>query len=641
MQLRVNAAAVAPCAIFFALAACRGDAEALVKKPPTLAETTAGAAANIPFNLHILVDQFGYRPNDPKVAVVRTPHVGFDASDTFTPGRRYEVRRTKDGKAVFSGTLAAWNDGAVQASSGDSGWWFDFSAVTVPDKYFIVDVERNQRSATFDVNDHVYKDVLKAAVRMFFYQRSGVAKQQPWAEACWADGAAYLGKSQDAEARDITDRDNSAKARNVSGGWFDAGDTNKYVTFAAQPVHQLLTAYQEFPAAFTDDFNIPESGNGIPDVLDEIKWETDWLKKMQYTDGSVALKVGEIEIKTASPPSSDSTARFYIPACTSSTISAAGMFAHAAYVYGKLPALAAESEDLKRRAIAAWNNYAGIQPKQVDCDTGVVQAGDADLKSDEQEQLATVAAIYLYAITQNSAYQDHIRQHYREMRPYNDMGWSRYGAHQGEALLFYTTLPNADADLKKTILGDKLNDVKNGNQIYGFNAGDDLYRAFLHDPQYHWGSNNPRANYGNSNVDVTTHDLGIADITTYRTRALETLHYFHGVNPFGMVYLSNMYQYGATVSANEIYHTWFQPKTKWSDAKTSLCGPPPGYVPGGPNASAEANGVPVRLKPPTGQPPQKSYKDWNENWPESAWAVTEPAIYYQSAYVKLVSAFAR
>ena len=117
------------------------------------------------------------------------------------------------------------------------------------------------------------------------------------------------------------------------------------------------------------------------------------------------------------------------------------------------------------------------------------------------------------------------------------------------------------------------------------------------------------------------------------------LHYFHGVNPLGMTYLTNMYSLGATRSANEIYHTWFQPKTKWSDAVTSECGPPPGYVPGGPNKNAAQDGVPATLIPPTGQPPQKSYKDWNVIWPDASFAITEPAIYFQSAYVKLLSAF--
>jgi hypothetical protein len=142
-------------------------------------------------------------------------------------------------------------------------------------------------------------------------------------------------------------------------------------------------------------------------------------------------------------------------------------------------------------------------------------------------------------------------------------------------------------------------------------------------------------------LDVVTYGLDKSNDANYETRALEILHYFHGVNPFTRVYLSNMYRYGATQSLNEIYHTWYWQGTQWSDALTSACGPAPGYVPGGPNASAVKAGVPATLVPPAGQPPQKSYRDWNGPWPESSWVVTEPAIYYQAAYVKLLSKFAR
>jgi len=128
-------------------------------------------------------------------------------------------------------------------------------------------VQKKVRSAAFNIDARVYKNVLKAAMRTYFYQRSGFAKKPPYAEACWSDNAAYLGPNQDREAHDVMDRNNRAKVRDLSGGWFDAGDTNKYVTFAAQPVHQLLTAFEENDQAFTDDFNIPESGNGIPDVI--------------------------------------------------------------------------------------------------------------------------------------------------------------------------------------------------------------------------------------------------------------------------------------------------------------------------------------------------------------------------------------
>ena len=618
------------------LLACCSDPAA----SDTSTAAAGGFAPNAAFDKHLVVDQFGYRPGDAKVAVIRNPQVGYDRLDKFTPGSTYQVRRTSDGAVVFSGKPVPWQHGAVEPSSGDNGWWFDFSTVTAPGRYTVVDVERNAASAAFTIDQQVYKEVLKAAVRMFYYQRSGMAKARPYADACWVDDPAYLGPDQDIQAHDITDPDNRAKFKNVVGGWFDAGDTNKYVTFAAQPVHQLLTAYSENPEVFTDDFNIPESGNGVPDLLDEVKWETDWLKRMQFSDGSAALKVGEIVYAAAAPPSSDHNTRYYIPSCTSGTIAAAGMFAHASYVFGTIPALAAEAADLKTRAIAAWDNYQAAPVKQTHCDTDVVHAGNADWTEELQRGAAVTAAVYLFAITDDAAYDAYVKAHLRDSKAYHDMGWSRYNPDQGESLLFYTTLPHADADLRRTILADKLNDARSSAQIYGFRAEDDLYRNLLLDSQYHWGSNNPRAAYGNTNVDMITYHIA-EDVADYRTRALETLHYFHGANPLAIVYLSNMGRFGASRSVNELFHAWYAHGSRWSDALTSSCGPAPGYVPGGPNAHAAESGVPTSIAPPTGQPAQKSYKDWNVGMPEKSWAINEPAIYYQSGYVKLLSKFAR
>lgn len=642
--------------IVFGLAGCRGEGDASpsvalppISTPPAPAPTATPMPTPVPTptatpvldNVHITVDQFGYRTSDTKVAVIRSPVVGFDTTQTFTPGAVYQVRRASDDGLVFSGSVTSWNGGATQTSSGDVGWWFDFSSLTTPGTYYVLDVSQNKKSATFQISDGVYKEILKAAMRTFYYQRSGFAKTAPYADSCWVDAAAYTGANQDPQARNIMAPDDTSQYRDMSGGWFDAGDTNKYVTFAQKPVHQLLTAYRENPEAFTDDFNIPESGNGLPDVIDEIKWETDWLVKMQNSDGSAALKLGAIEYGPASPPSSDTLTRYYIPSCTSATIAIAGVFAHASHVFSGFPELATQALDLKTRAISAWNNYQGIPVKQTDCDDGTIKSGDADLSAADQETTSVVAAIYLYALTGQSSYHEVIKAKYQQLRPYTDIGFTRYNAHEGEALLFYTTLSHADAAVKSDILNKKLTDVTNDSSsaIYGFRSTSDLYRNHLHDEQYHWGSNGVRAAYGTSNMDVMTYGIPGGDTSSYRLRALETLHYFHGVNPFGTVYLTNMSGYGATRSLNEIYHNWYAPGSIWSHAQTSLCGPAPGYLPGGPNKNALADGVPASLTPPTGQPHQKSYRDWNNGWPENSWVVTEPAIYYQAAYVKLLSNF--
>ena len=266
---------------------------------------------------YIMVDQFGYRPGDSKVAVIADPHRGLNAGDSYIPGTRFEVRYSQTGCVVFSGKPEVWNNGATHAQSGDKGWWFDFTAVNKKGSYYIYDAENNAGSYTFTIDDHVYAEVLKTALKMYYYNRCGMAKEQPYATPCWVDGPSFFRARQDTAARYINDRSNAALARDMSGGWLDAGDFNKYVTFAEAVIHQLLDAYTQNPDAWTDDFNIPESGNGLPDIIDEIIWELEWLKKMQDpADGGVSIKMGSTTYTLGSPPSTDRAYRYYGPKCS-------------------------------------------------------------------------------------------------------------------------------------------------------------------------------------------------------------------------------------------------------------------------------------------------------------------------------------
>jgi hypothetical protein len=124
--------------------------------------------------------------------------------------------------------------------------------------------------------------------------------------------------------------------------------------------------------------------------------------------------------------------------------------------------------------------------------------------------------------------------------------------------------------------------------------------------------------------------------------AARYVHYLHGVNPLSLVYLSNMGGYGATSSVTRFFHTWFAHGSKW-DART-----PPGFLTGGPNpgyswdaccpgACRGASCGPAQPSPPTGQPPQKAYKDFNDGWPLDSWSVTEPDLGYQAQYVRLLA----
>lgn len=588
-----------------------------------------------PFS-YIMVDQFGYRPQDSKVAVIVDPQVGFNANQGLTPSHTLFVKNTKTNHIVFSGVPFPWHNGETHQQSGDKAWWFDFSGVTTPGSYVIVDPQKKAQSPPFKIQDNVYRNTLKVATKMFFYQRSGFAKKRPYANACWTDKASFIGARQDREARLVTDKSNPATARDVSGGWMDAGDTNKYVTFAESVVHQLLTAYQDNPSIWTDDFNIPESRNGLPDLLDEIMFELEWLKKMQDKDGGAFIKVGTLDFRDAASPGQDTRPRYYGSKCSSSTIALSSMFAHASLVLAEFPKLQSYSRDLAQRAKSAWNWFK-INPINTNCDNQEIKSGKADRQPQEQIGSAVVAAIYLSMLEKQQEYTDYIRQNLNTLRPFNDDTWSRYDAHEGDALLQYTRFPDGDAEIKNKISSTFTQKVKNNPQAYGDTKDleTDPYRAYMPDTQYHWGSNYIKANIGNSNFDVVLYGVDPEHNRSYDTRALDHLHYFHGVNPLGIVYLSNMYKYGVSYSVNRFFHAWLGQKVFDKTPRDQRCGPVPGYVPGGPNKNYSGS---IQLDKHL---PMKAYVDENttSGVPPTAniWELTEPAIYYQSAYLTLLS----
>lgn len=592
----------------------------------------------VPLSLHIRVDQFGYRPIDRKVAVLRDPQKGFDAQLSFSPGEQYQVRQVASGQVVHEGRPKAWNGGKVQSSSGDRGWWYDFSELQSPGHYYVMDVSNGVRSPTFRIGEDVYREVLKAAVKTFYYQRSGFEKKAPHADACWTDEAAFLGKNQDQAARHFFDRESDDRVRDLRGGWYDAGDTNKYVTFASRPIHLLFSAYRHHPEVFTDDFGIPESGNGIPDLIDELKWQTDWLIRMQEPDGRVLVKVGSESHDSKSPPSDNRRQSFYVGPCTSATITASAMYAHAALVLREFPRFEAYAANLEQRAVAAFDAYRKADQLQTQCDQGEVKAGDADQDVATQAEMAVASAAYLYALTGKARFLEDFSSHYLDTAPMKGIEWSRYKPELSEALLYFSSLDSVPSKIRKKIRQAKQR-ASGNRDIYGMDERD-LYRNYMPDDQYHWGSNAARANAGIDNLGMVQHGLADSLDSAFGARAMENLHYLHGVNPLGIAYLSNMYGLGATYSVNEIYHEWYRRGTPWANARRSKCGPPPGFLVGGPNKNAANDGVPGELVPPVGQPPQKSYRDWNAGWPEASWAVTENSNTYQASYIALLAPFA-
>lgn len=572
---------------------------------------------------YIMIDQFGYRPGDPKVAVIVNPQIGFNAEDSFEPDSILQVREWNSDNIIFSGNANVWKNGTIDFTSGDKGWWFDFSSVTKEGDYYIYSLGKNVGSGKFSIQNDIYKNMLRAACRTFYYQRINSAKELPFAEKPWTEEAAFIGPGQDTEARYLYDKENPATARDLSGGWMDAGDSNKYITFAESVVHNLLTAYHQNPAAFTDDYNIPESGNGIPDIIDEVKYEMDWIKKMQDDDGGFFIKMGNVDWNASSPPSTDKRPRYYGPKCSSSSIAGAAVLAHAALIYSDFTTLKVEVPDLKERALKAWDWFQS-HPKCDTCDSGEIKAGDADISVERQIENEVVAAIYLLALTQDQKFDHVIKEKFSLLTPYYNTPLALYKSHQGDALLFYTTLSQADSKTKEIILAHRLQEGVHKFE-YQFIPEADLYRAYIPYILYTWGAHNPRAALGSAIYDLILYNLDANNHQKYLTRALGILHYFHGVNPLGVVYMTSMERYGAEKCIVHLWHDWFNHTTTIS---------PPGYLPGGPNAAYSGS-----LQMLKEQPVQKAYLDWNTGYPENCWEITEPAIYYQASYIKLVSKF--
>ena len=594
--------------------------------------TTVETQAQLSDFIHI--DQFGYSPQAEKVAVISNPQIGYNANDNYTAGNTLELRDATTDNVVYSNNTQVWNNGAIHNFSGDSGWWFDFSAFNQVGEFYVFDPSTNHRSAVFAINANPFEEVLKASVKTFYYNRCNAPKSMPFAESNWTDVDNF---PQDAAVRSANDQGNPATARDLTGGWFDAGDYNKYVTFAHNPIHQLLSSYEENPDIFTDDWNIPESNNGVPDILDELKWEFDWLYKMVNADGSVILKMGSLEydVNDSAPPSNNTEPRYYTPTCSSASLSIASTHAHAAKVYAQIPSMQAFAQILESDAILCWNRFVTFYNNntlETNCDDQTVKAGDADWDEQTQINNAIVAAAYLFDLTGEALYSDFVVDNIGLAEPIQSEFYAPHHIILLEAILNYATLANANPVTADFIRNSVLTSLNNNWGNYFSFSEDDLYRAYAPDYIFYWGSNMGMANIGNLCNTIAKYNVSPTLNNDLLRKAAEQLHYFHGVNPQGTVYLSNMYSYGAERSVDEIFHSWFNEGTDWDNALTSPFGPAPGFLAGGPNQAYTGT-----LTPPANQPLLKSFLDYNNGYSDVAYEITEPAIYYQAAYIQLLS----
>lgn len=221
---------------------------------------------------NVRVNSIGFLPGLNKRATV------FSAagSNTFT------VRRASDSSAAFTGFLSA---AAVNSDTGESLRQANFDALTETGTFY-VDVASVGSSVNFKVGANVYNPSLRLNMMGFYNQRCGVATSQTYNSETWGHAACHTGDA----FMDHYDG-SSGVQRDATGGWHDAGDYNKYIINAAAAVAPMLHAWLWHKAKL-QDMVLPQGVNAaLPDFLEELKWELDWMKKMQFPDGRVSDKV--------------------------------------------------------------------------------------------------------------------------------------------------------------------------------------------------------------------------------------------------------------------------------------------------------------------------------------------------------------
>ena len=333
----------------------------------------------------IKLNQLGFTPDSPKIAVVPGNVEGI-----------FQVVDASSGDVLFESNMVVpryWEFSDEMVSIAD------FSEFTEPGRYRIVH-ELAGTSYDFEIRNDIFREVSKASIKAFYFNRASTELLEEHA-GIWArpmghpDDVVYVHESAATEERPERYVFSSPK------GWYDAGDYNKYAVNSGISTYTLMAAYEHYPEYYRNlSLNIPESGNNNPDLLDEIRWNLDWLLTAQDpNDGGVYHKVTTKNFAGVVMPHEATADRFAVMKSTGGTLNFAAVMATAARVYSEYdPAFA---EQAIEAAEYAWQ-WAIENPEQYyvqpeDIQTGAY--GNREL-SDEFDW----AAAELYITTGNDEY---------------------------------------------------------------------------------------------------------------------------------------------------------------------------------------------------------------------------------------------
>lgn len=294
------------------------------RRPPHRLRSLAGCAALLLAGsagaapAAIKVNQLGFPPSAQKLAVVPGGE-----------GARFSVVDAATGKPVFDGSLGA---AATWDASNERVRVADFSVLRAPGSYRIR-VAGLPDSAPFAIKPGIYRELDVAAIRSFTLNRAGIALTSavagPYARPfAHPDTEVLVHPSAASRQRPAGTVISSPK------GWYDAGDYNKYIVNSGITTYTLLAAYAHFPAWFDKlALNLPESGNGLPDILNEALWNLEWMATMQDPeDGGVYHKLTNKAFDGMVMPEAATAPRYVVQKSTAAALDFAAVMAVASRV---------------------------------------------------------------------------------------------------------------------------------------------------------------------------------------------------------------------------------------------------------------------------------------------------------------------
>lgn len=460
-------------------------------------------SATRPYEAPIITNQVGYKCDSKKTAVFRN-------ADNES---KFSVVNADTNQVVYTGDLS---DGINNTSAGETNKTGDFSSVTQPGKYYIT-CGNLDNSYTFEISDSVYSNLLDDSVRMLYLQRCGEAVT----DSDFGHPACHTGMATVYGTNDKI---------NVSGGWHDAGDYGRYIVPAAKTIADLLYAYEANPELYGDNIGIPQSGNGTPDILDEARYELEWMMKMQRADGAVYHKVTCENFPGYVSPEKETAPLIVTPVSTTATADFCASMALAYEFYRDIDVNFAN--DCLERSERAWN-FLEANPDLIFKNPEDITTGDYGDLSDRDERYW--AAAQLYRATGNSKYETALS----EMYVLKGLDWSTVGDYGNLAILTAKNISKNSAiytNAKDTIISQADSFVRiSSNSPYGVAL-----------TKFNWGSNMTVANAG---IILGAAYKATGD-SSYLDAANAQLNYLLGTNPVGECFFTG---YG-TVSPENPHH---------------------------------------------------------------------------------------